>query len=412
MIQFVYYILFIFTLIYGFYFLFTGFFAFKNKNKKIIKRHNPKNKFAILIASRNEEDVIGELVESLKEQDYPKDLYDIIVIPNNCTDKTEKVAKKAGATIMKCTVPVKSKGEVLRFAFEKLSKREDIDAYIVFDADNIVKKDFLRHMNNALCDGYRVAQGFRDSKNASDNWLSGSYSIFYWVQNFFFNKARMQMNGSSSINGTGFMIKKDVIDEFGFNTVTLTEDIEFTAQCAINNVKIVFVEDAITYDEQPVNFNASWKQRKRWSAGNLQCLKVYNKKLLEAHIKNRNIASLDMFFVFMAPVMQILSFGLTITLFLFNMFNVELYDMFSYMYASGIVFFLVLYLCNVLINIYVATYNKKKCEDIMSGIILFSLFILTWIPINIVCMVKKHTVWEPIKHSRKVKIDELVNDNN
>ena len=265
MIQFVYYILFIFTLIYGFYFLFTGFFAFKNKNKKIIKRHNPKNKFAILIASRNEEDVIGELVESLKEQDYPKELYDIIVIPNNCTDKTEKVAKKAGATIMKCTVPVKSKGEVLRFAFEKLSKREDIDAYIVFDADNIVKKDFLRHMNNALCDGYRVAQGFRDSKNASDNWLSGSYSIFYWVQNFFFNKARMQMNGSSSINGTGFMIKKDVIDEFGFNTVTLTEDIEFTAQCAINNVKIVFVEDAITYDEQPVNFNASWKQRKRWS---------------------------------------------------------------------------------------------------------------------------------------------------
>ena len=198
-------------------------------HKPIIKKHKPKNKFAILVASRNEEAVIGELVESLLEQDYPKDLYEVIVIPNNCTDNTEKVAKKAGATIMKCTVPVKSKGEVLKFAFEKLSKRKDIDAYIVFDADNIVKKDYLTHMNSALCDGYRVAQCFRDSKNASDNWLSGSYSIFYWVQNFFFNKARMQMGGSSSINGTGFMIKKDVIDEFGFNTVTLTEDVEFTA---------------------------------------------------------------------------------------------------------------------------------------------------------------------------------------
>ena len=83
-------------------------------HKPIIKKHKPKNKFAILVASRNEEAVIGELVESLLEQDYPKDLYEVIVIPNNCTDNTEKVAKKAGATIMKCTVPVKSKGEVLK----------------------------------------------------------------------------------------------------------------------------------------------------------------------------------------------------------------------------------------------------------------------------------------------------------
>lgn len=411
MIQFIYYVFFIFTIIYGSYFLISGLFAFKNMHKPIIKKHNPKNKFAILIASRNEEAVIGELVESLLEQDYPKDLYEVIVIPNNCTDNTAKVAKKAGATIMKCTVPVKSKGEVLRFAFDKLSKRKDIDAYIVFDADNIVKKDYLRKMNNALCDGYRVAQCFRDSKNASDNWLSGSYSIFYWVQNFFFNKARMQMGGSSSINGTGFMIKKDVIDEFGFNTVTLTEDVEFTAQCAINNIRIVFVEDAVTYDEQPVNFNVSWKQRKRWSAGILQCLKVYHKKLLQAYKKNGNIASFDMLLVFLAPIMQLLSCALTIVLFLFRIFHVELYDLMSYLYASGIVFFLVLYLGNVLLNIYVTTYNKKKPEDIISGIFLFSLFILSWIPINIVCIVKKYNKWEEIKHTRKVKINELANDN-
>ena len=109
MIQFLYYILFILCLAYGLYFFITGFFGFKNINKKLLKKHKSKNKFAVLIASRNEEDVIGHLVKSLLDQNYPKDLYDVYVIPNNCTDETEKVAKKAGAKIIKCTVPTKSK---------------------------------------------------------------------------------------------------------------------------------------------------------------------------------------------------------------------------------------------------------------------------------------------------------------
>ena len=158
MIQFIYYILFIFSLTYGLYFFITGFFGFKNFHKKLIRKHKPKYKFAILIASRNEEGVIEHLVKSLLQQDYPKNLFDVYVIPNNCTDNTEKVAKKAGAEIIKCTVPTKSKGEVLKFTFEKLSKRKDIDAYLIFDADNVVHPEFLSRMNDTLCDGYKVAQ--------------------------------------------------------------------------------------------------------------------------------------------------------------------------------------------------------------------------------------------------------------
>ncbi|MEG2322041.1 MAG: glycosyltransferase family 2 protein [Bacilli bacterium] len=406
MLQFIYYILFIIVLAYGLYFLTTGLFGFKNMNKKIIKKHKPKNKFAILVASRNEEDVIASLVSSLKKQDYPKDLYEIYVIPNNCTDNTEAVAKKAGAKIIKCTIPVKSKGEVLKFTFDKLNKK-DIDAYLIFDADNVVHKDYLSRMNDALCDGHKVAQGFRDSKNPSDNWISGSYSIFYWIQNFFFNKARMQMGGSSSINGTGFMVKKEIIDEFGFDTVTLTEDIEFTAQCALNHIKIVFVEEAITYDEQPVEFKTSWKQRKRWSIGNIQCYKKYHKALLRTYQKTNYIACLDMLLTFMAPFMQILSCILTFVLFLFRIFDVQLFDLFAYMYAYGIIFFIIAYIGNVVINIFIVRYNHKSVKDILSGILLFTFFILTWIPINFICLFKKDFTWEPIKHNRNVDIDDL-----
>ena len=289
----VYYVIFAITLIYGIYFLVTGLIGLIKK--PIIKFEDSKNynNFAILVAARNESKVIGNLIDSLNNLNYPKDKYSIYIIPNNCTDNTSEVSKKHGAKVIECTVPTKTKGEVLRFAFEKLKNKKEIDAYIVFDADNVVHPEFLNNMNMALNSGYRVAQCFRDAKNPSDNWLSGSYMLFYLIQNVFFNHARMTFNGSSSINGTGFMIKKDYIDEIGFKTYSLTEDVEFTGQCALNKEKIVFVEDAITYDEYPVKFLSSWKQRKRWTAGMLTCLKLYTPKLLIDYLKTGNIASLD-----------------------------------------------------------------------------------------------------------------------
>lgn len=406
MIQFIYYVLFIISLTYALYFGITGLFGFKNMYKKLVKKHKAKHKFAVLIASRNEEEVVPNLIKSLMKQNYPSELFDVYVIPNNCTDNTEKVSKEAGAKIIKCTIPTKSKGEVLKFTFDKLSK-SDIDAYVIFDADNVVHPDYLARMNDVLCEGHKVAQGFRDSKNPEDNWISGSYSIFYWIQNFFFSKARMQMGGAASINGTGFMVKKEVIDEYGFNTVTLTEDVEFTAQCALNNIKVFFAEEAITYDEQPTEFVASWKQRKRWSMGNIQCFKTYAGKLFNTYRKTGYIACLDMLLSFAAPFFQILTTLLTAVLFIFKIFDIQLYDVFSYMYSYGIIFFIVAYLSNILLNIFIVIYNKKSVKKVLSGILLFTVFMITWIPINFICVFKKDMTWEPIKHSRKVDIDEI-----
>ena len=61
-------------------------------------------------------------------------------------------------------------------------------------------------------------------------------------------------------------------------------------------------------------------------------------------------------------------------------------------------------------NIFVVKYNHKKPRDIISGIFFFSLFLLSWIPINIVCLIKKTDNWEQIKHDRNdVDLDKLLN---
>lgn len=409
MLVILYYIIFSITFVYGMYFAITGLFGFKNYHKSQFGRHKPKHKFGIVIATRNEEKVIGALIKSLQRQNYPKNLYEIFVVPNNCTDDTEGAARKAGATIIDCTVPVKYKADALKFTFHELQSRKDLDAFVVFDADNLVHPDFLARMNDALCEGVQVAQGFRDAKNMGDNWLTGSYTLFYFVQNFFYNRARMNYSGSATINGTGFMMRKEIVKD-GFNTKTITEDSEFTGQCAIRGIQVAFVEDAITYDEHPMSFKASWKQRKRWTSGTLNCLSIYWKKLLSTFIKTGNIACFDMCMMYLAPIMMLVTTSLSIVLILFHIVGVELFDFFSYLYASGIIFFLLFYLLSVIMNIFVVKYNHKKPKDVLSGILLFSLFLLSWIPINVICLFKKTDSWEQIKHDRNdVDLDKLLN---
>lgn len=406
MFQFLYYIIFIPMVVYGLYFGLTGLFIFK-KNKFKINHHKPKNRLAILIASRNEESVIGKLVDSLLKQNYPRELFEIFVIPNNCTDNTEGAARDAGASIIKCEHKVSSKGEVLKYTFDYLMKKDNFDAFIIFDADNIVHPNFLTRMNDTLCDGYEVAQGFRDSKNPKDNWITGGYSLFYWGQNIFFSKSRMAMGGSASINGTGFMIKSSVLEEYGFNPTTMTEDIEFTAQCALNGKKIVFVEDARTYDEQPFDFKVSWKQRKRWSVGTYQCLVKYSWKLFKQSFKKDSLACFDMSLFFLAPVVQVIGVIMAIVLILYNLLGIRLNDIFSFMFAYRYLFFVLSYILSVLLAIFVVKYNKKEVKNSLSGIMTFPLFLLTWIPINIVCLYTKKIKWEPIKHTRDISIDNL-----
>ncbi|NLG25866.1 MAG: glycosyltransferase, partial [Clostridiales bacterium] len=95
------------------------------------QRRAPQSRIAVVIPARNERAVVGQLVRSLMNQDYPRELYDVFVVPNNCSDDTADVAAEAGATILDCTVPVRSKGEVMRFAVDRLLPG-GYDGFVVF----------------------------------------------------------------------------------------------------------------------------------------------------------------------------------------------------------------------------------------------------------------------------------------
>ncbi len=239
-------------IIYLSYYVFIA--CFSMKKIKSISDWAPSNRFAILIAARNEAAVIGKLVSSLKMQNYPSEYFDIIVIPNNCTDNTREVALQSGAIVIDCTIPIKSKGEVLEFAFDYIERTmENYDAYCIIDADNLVDVDFLRQMNNAICNGAEVAQGYRDSKNPTDSIVSSWHTIYYWTINRLYNHARNAIGLSAIINGTGFMVSAKALKQLGgWKTFTLTEDIEFTTLCALSRIKIYWVPRAVILMNSPL----------------------------------------------------------------------------------------------------------------------------------------------------------------
>lgn len=402
----IYYVVDIIILLYLLYYIITGLFAFINK--KQIYKYRPKKKFAVIIPARNEAKVISTLIKSLNNQHYPKKLFDIFVVPNNCTDNTKEVGLKCGAKIIDILHDVKSKGDVLKYSFEYLNNNFNYDAYCIFDADNIVHPEFLRSMNNALCSGFNVAQGYRDSKNPKDSWISSCYALFYYVQNFFFNQARMNMGWASSINGTGFVVSSDLIKKYGFNTKTVTEDIEFSALCALNNERIAFVKEAITYDEQPVSFITSVKQRMRWSFGTLQCLKIYFFNLLDNFIVKKIPQCFDMAIFFFAPVFQIISFAVILLTGFFKVLNFNSSFVINMLYNNKLISVVLGYVVSILLSIIVIAIDNKRIQNVIKGIFTLSIFMLTWIPINIMCIKKKEIVWEPINHTRNIDINTIV----
>ena len=397
------YIVMVITSFYLLYFVIMAIGIFKKKKEKVLV--DKKNNFAVIVAARNEEAVIANLIKSLKKQNYPKEHYEIYVIVNNCTDNTEEEARKAGAKVIVCTEKVKSKGEVLKFTFNKLKKEKDIDAYVIFDADNLVHRDFLSKMNDSLNMGYSVVQGFRDTKNVSDNWLSCSYAIMYYIQNLFLNKSRYNLGKSSFINGTGFVIKKELIDKNGYDPKTVTEDIEFVAMCAINGEKIAFNDEAITYDEQVNKFIPSLKQRKRWSIGTMECLRCYFTELIKAGFKNRRFECFDIIIFYLSIVVHVI--GNLAPIFAILGLFINFKSLTIGYFISTLAISLCSYVIGVVLRAFLLKKYNKSIKDNIGGILFFDLFILSWAPVNFVCLFLKKCNWESIKHDRNIDIEEV-----
>lgn len=379
----------------------------KLKDKPLLVDKN--HKFMAILPAHNEEAVIGNLIESLKKQDYPKELLDIYVIADNCTDNTAQIAKKAGAIVLERhedDPAKKTKGAALQwFLKQKIEENADYDAFFVFDADNIVDVNFTKAMNKKLCQGEEVVQGYRDIKNPADSWVSAGYAIFYWTMHRFYHLARYNLGLSALLNGTGFMVKFDVIKPTGWNTKTLTEDIEFSLKTIIKGKKVGWAVDAIVYDEQPVGFKQSWSQRSRWTVGHIQCLNEYTKPLAVAVKEHKTVMNFDGLLYMIGSIPM---FILTVVLVVINFVMYILGGMSTPdLIVNCIRYLLPTFLLPIFVGIIIMWLDKRPIKPMIKGLVLYPLFLGSWLLINFKCLFIRDTKWEKIDHVRDIKIKDV-----
>ena len=406
-----------FVICYLYQFLYI-FWVFLGKDKSKPVKSDKMNKFGVVISARNEENVIGHLLESINRQDYPKELIKIFLIADNCTDNTAQVGREYGATVLeRNNKELVGKGYALDFLFKKLlAEKDDCDAYIVFDADNLVDKNFVKEMNVNFNRGYKALTSYRNSKNYGTNWITAGYSLWFLREAKYLNQARMKFGTSCAISGTGFCISREIVEKNnGWKYHLLTEDIEFSVDMAIRGEEIGYSGGSVVYDEQPETFKQSWNQRLRWSKGFYQVFGKYGKSLFKNIFKG-SFACYDMLMtIFPALAFTILSVLCCIGEFIYGITVFAKYPIYEVFFQFCMV--PLLYFCSIIyMLIFVVGFITLMTEwdvidcppkKMIKYLFTFPIFMLSYCPIAIAALFKK-VEWTPITHNVTKSIDDVI----
>ena len=382
--------------------------------KKRCKRGLPEeHTYAILVAARNEEKVIGHLLDSIRNQKYPAEKITVFVVADNCTDATAEIARQAGAVVYeRFNEEQIGKGYAINYLLSKIEEDggwDRFEAFMIFDADNVLASDYVKQMNRLCDEGYQAFTGYRNSKNFGSSWISAGHSLWYIHDSCHLSQSRMRLGLTCAVTGTGFGFTTELLKQLGgWNFFTLTEDIEFSTWCCARGIRIGYCHDAILFDEQPVKLKQSWLQRTRWAQGGIQVSLRYIKdyrmglkkggKVAWSTIEALSLSLWGLGYGFLCGLMGFVT-GILTYGFVGGLLGTLLGIVGSF---CGMMAMAAWTMITERKRIHATAWQKMK------GLFSFPLFVLTWVLISILSLFRKFE-WIPIEHTEAISVDTLEN---
>ncbi len=378
------------------------------------------HKYAILIAARNESAVIGALLDSIAKQDYKGEL-SVFVVADNCTDDTAEIARAHGAVCYERSDPDhRTKGYALQFLLANIDRDHGKDAfegYFIFDADNLLRPDFVSKMNDAFDSGAQIITSYRNTKNYDDNCISSSYAL-HWMRTIrTTNRGISALNLTTRLQGTGFLFSAGTIRKQGWIYTSLTEDRAMSADAVADGFRITYQNDAEFYDEQPVLLRQAMRQRIRWAKGHIQAFGETAGKLFagvfRAPFTLQNLCCFDMLTTVYPR--SLVTFFRNLLVLLLRIAIVFLagfrWGPFLGLFAGIGINFLTSWGSSMITAAYVCVTERRHIPRLpwyrhLWHIFMFPMFDVIG-KLSMLIALFTHVEWKPIHHSRNVSIDEI-----
>lgn len=254
----------------------------------------PKRRFAVVVPAHDEEEGIARTVTNLLCLDYPRELYEVVVVADNCTDATAAVSRRCGARVLeRFDAEKRGKGYALHFAFAALLK-ESADAFVVVDADSLLDRDFLRVMNDRLLGGEKVVQAWYGLSNPDVNPLTYVLHVGNVIENLLFYTGKTRLGLPALLRGNGMCFAREVLEKVPWDSFSVVEDSEYTVRLVRRGIAIPFAAETRVLARQPETLAQARTQRVRWASGNMKLTRGEGVRLLREGFVSGNAPLADL----------------------------------------------------------------------------------------------------------------------
>jgi cellulose synthase/poly-beta-1,6-N-acetylglucosamine synthase-like glycosyltransferase len=239
--------------------------------------------FLILVPAHNEAQLLPGLLQSLERLDYPRALYAVHVVADNCTDETAAVARQWGATVHERNDSNRrGKGAALQWLLERLWATAAVhDAVVFLDADSHISPNFLRVMDSHLARGERVIQAYytvdAPERARSVALRYAAFAVLHYLRPL----GRMALGASVGLKGNGMVFAAELMRAHQWSAA-LTEDIELHMALLFAGERVAFAPGATVWAEMPASLAQTTGQHARWESGRLEMARRYVPPLLRA----------------------------------------------------------------------------------------------------------------------------------
>jgi cellulose synthase/poly-beta-1,6-N-acetylglucosamine synthase-like glycosyltransferase len=276
-------------------------------------------RFDIVVPAHDEEDGIAATVESLRAVEYPRELFRVIVIADNCQDRTAERARAAGAQVLvRMDLEHRGKGYALDYAFGRCLDEGRADAVVVVDADTLVSPNLLAAFAARFHAGASVVQADYGVRNVDSSWRTRVMTIALAAFHGVRSSARERLRLSCGLRGNGMAFSAALLRTHPPNAYSIVEDLEYGIQLGLAGVRVEYAHDAHVFGLMAVGEDASRSQRRRWERGRQALVREHARTLLSEAWRRKDAVLADLAFdLIVPPLGQLVAaafFGLTASL--------------------------------------------------------------------------------------------------